>query len=125
MKQLVVQSTLSSPPQNQLPEDKTQKTRLFDEGEFQFLKKEVKELQNCEFELHSEPGSFCRIGGAKTIPAKLTETLTLFDEVEHIGRGHRSINFRDTLVSLVRKLQNFRDNKKKNMDGKGKRLETH
>lgn len=124
MEQLVLQEVLRIPSNVLLPEDKCQETHPFSEEKFQLLREEIEELQEkYKVELCTEQALLAELEEQKTVKARLTETLTFFDELENIGRDHGTSNFRESLVSLVhncRKLQNVRDKVEK----QSKRLET-
>ncbi|KAM5150410.1 LOW QUALITY PROTEIN: protein MIS12 homolog [Callospermophilus lateralis] len=114
MEQLFLQLILRIPPNILLPEDKCQETHPYSEEEFQLLQKEIEELQEkYKTELCTKQALLAELEEQKIVQAKLKQTLTLFDELENVGRDHGTSDFRKSLVSLVqncRKLQNIRDN---------------
>ncbi|KAM6175382.1 protein MIS12 homolog [Erethizon dorsatum] len=117
MEQLFLQLILRIPPNILLPEDKCQEMYPYSEEEFQLLQKEIKELQEkYKTELYSKQALLAELEEQKIVEAKLKQTLTLFDELENVGRDHGTSDFRESLVSVVqnsRKLQNIRDNVEK------------
>ncbi|XP_076726047.1 protein MIS12 homolog [Callospermophilus lateralis] len=122
MEQLFLQLILRIPPNILLPEDKCQETHPYSEEEFQLLQKEIEELQEkYKTELCTKQALLAELEEQKIVQAKLKQTLTLFDELENVGRDHGTSDFRKSLVSLVqncRKLQNIRDN----VENESKRL---
>ncbi|KAI6057342.1 protein MIS12 homolog [Marmota monax] len=117
MEQLFLQLILRIPPNILLPEDKCQETHPYSEEEFQLLQKEIEELQEkYKTELCTKQALLAELEEQKIVQAKLKQTLTLFDELENVGRDHGTSDFRESLVSLVqkcKKLQNIRDNVEK------------
>ncbi|XP_015361372.1 protein MIS12 homolog [Marmota marmota marmota] len=117
MEQLFLQLILRIPPNILLPEDKCQETHPYSEEEFQLLQKEIEELQEkYKTELCTKQALLAELEEQKIVQAKLKQTLTLFDELENVGRDHGTSDFRESLVSLVqkcRKLQNIKDNVEK------------
>lgn len=117
MEQLFLQLILRIPPNILLPEDKCQETHPYSEEEFRLLQKEIEELQEkYKTELCTKQALLAELEEQKIVQAKLKQTLTLFDELENVGRDHGTSDFRESLVSLVqkcRKLQNIRDNVEK------------
>ncbi|KAM4822382.1 protein MIS12 homolog [Urocitellus parryii] len=117
MEQLLLQLILRIPPNILLPEDKCQETHPYSEEEFQLLQKEIEELQEkYKTELCTKQALLAELEEQKIVQAKLKQTLTLFDELENVGRHHGTSDFKKSLVSLVqncRKLQNIRDNVEK------------
>nr|XP_045014604.1 protein MIS12 homolog [Jaculus jaculus]XP_045014605.1 protein MIS12 homolog [Jaculus jaculus]XP_045014606.1 protein MIS12 homolog [Jaculus jaculus]XP_045014607.1 protein MIS12 homolog [Jaculus jaculus]XP_045014608.1 protein MIS12 homolog [Jaculus jaculus]XP_045014609.1 protein MIS12 homolog [Jaculus jaculus]XP_045014610.1 protein MIS12 homolog [Jaculus jaculus]XP_045014611.1 protein MIS12 homolog [Jaculus jaculus] len=113
MEQLFLQLILRIPANILLPEDKCQETHPCTEEEFHLLRKEIEELQErYKTELCTKQALLAELEEQRIVQAKLKETLTLFDELENIGRAHGTSDFRESLVSLVqnsRKLQNIRD----------------
>ncbi|XP_004638371.1 protein MIS12 homolog [Octodon degus] len=117
MEQLFLQMILRIPPNILLPEDKCQEMYPYSEEEFQLLQKEIKELQEkCKVEMYTKQALLAELEEQKIVEDKLKQTLTLFDELENVGRDHGTSDFRESLVSVVqnsRKLQDIRDNVEK------------
>ncbi|XP_012892394.1 PREDICTED: protein MIS12 homolog [Dipodomys ordii] len=113
MEHLFLQLILHIPPNILLPEDKCQETHPYSEEEFRLLQKEIEELQNkYKTELCTKHALLTELEEQKIVQAKLKQTLSLFDELENIGRDHGTSDFRESLVSMVqnsRKLKNIRD----------------
>jgi kinetochore-associated protein MIS12 len=117
MEQLFLQLILRIPPNILLPEDKCQEMHPYSEEELQLLQKEIEALQEkYKTELCTKQALLTELEEQKIVQAKLKQTLTLFDELENVGRDHGTSDFRESLVSMVqnaRKLQNIRDNVEK------------
>ncbi|KAM5273333.1 protein MIS12 homolog [Ctenodactylus gundi] len=117
MEQLFLHFILRIPPNILLPEDKCQEMHPCSEEELHLLQKEIEELQEkYKTELCAKQALLAELEEQKIVQAKLKETLTLFDELENVGRDHGTSDFRESLVSLVqnsRKLQNIRDSVEK------------
>ncbi|XP_024591444.1 protein MIS12 homolog [Neophocaena asiaeorientalis asiaeorientalis] len=122
MEQLFLQLILRIPPNVLLPEDKPQETHPYSEEEFQLLQKEIEQLQEkYKTELCTKQALLAELEEQEIVQAKLKQTLSLFDELENVGRDHGTSDFRESLLFLVqnsRKLHNIRDNVEK----EGKRL---
>ncbi|XP_077021749.1 protein MIS12 homolog [Tamandua tetradactyla] len=122
MEQLFLQLILRIPPNILLPEDKSQEMHPYTEEEFQSLQKEIEQLEEkYRVELYTHQALLAELEEQKIVQDKLKQTLTLFDELENVGRDHGTSDFRESLVSLVqnsRKLQHIRDNVEK----EGKKL---
>lgn len=97
-----------------LPEDKCQESHPCSEEEIQLLQQEIEQLQEkYKTELRTREALLAELEEQKIVQAKLRQTLTLFDELENVGRDRGTNDFREGLVFLVqnsRKLQNIRDN---------------
>lgn len=117
MEQLFLQLILRIPPNVLLPEDKSQETHSYSEEEFHFLQKEIEQLQKkYKTELCTKQALLAELEEQKIVQAKLKQTLSLFDELENVGRDHGASDFREGLVFLIqnsRKLQNIRENVEK------------
>lgn len=124
MEQLFLQLILHIPPNILLPEDKSQEMHPCSEEEFQLLQKEIEQLQEkYKTELCTKQALLAELEEQKITQANLRQTLTLFDELENIGRDHGTSDFRESLVFLVqnsRKLQNIREI----VEREGKKLKT-
>ncbi|XP_069339527.1 protein MIS12 homolog [Eulemur rufifrons] len=117
MEQLFLQLILRIPPNILLPEDKCKEIHPYSEEEFQHLQKEIDQLQEkYKAEVCTKQALLAELEEQKIVQAKLKQTLTLFDELQNVGRDHGTSDFRESLVSLVqnsRKLQNIRVNVEK------------
>uniref|UniRef100_A0A8C6DLY7 Protein MIS12 homolog n=1 Tax=Moschus moschiferus TaxID=68415 RepID=A0A8C6DLY7_MOSMO len=123
MEQLFLQLILRIPPNVLLPEDKSQETHSYSEEEFHLLQKEIEQLQEkYKTELCTKQEFLlAELEEQKTVQTKLKQTLSLFDELENVGRDHGASDFREGLVFLIqnsRKLHNIIENVEK----EGKRL---
>ncbi|KAF4008744.1 hypothetical protein G4228_020539, partial [Cervus hanglu yarkandensis] len=117
MEQLFLQLILRIPPNVLLPEDKSQETHSYSEEEFHLLQKEIEQLQEkYKTELCTKQALLAELEEQKNVQAKLKQTLSLFDELENVGRDHGASDFREGLVFLIqnsRKLQSIRENVEK------------
>lgn len=114
MEELFLQLILRIPPHILLPEDKCQESHPCSEEEIRLLQQEIEQLQEkYKTELRTREALLAELEEQKIVQAKLRQTLTLFDELENVGRDRGTSDFREGLVFLVqnsKKLQNIRDN---------------
>ncbi|KAM4844588.1 protein MIS12 homolog [Thomomys bottae] len=124
MEHLFLQMILRIPSNILLPEDKCQEMNPYSEEEFHLLQKEIEQLQDkYKTELRTKQFLLTELEEQKIVQARLKQTLTLFDELENVGRDHGTSDFRESLVSLVqnsRKLKNITEN----VERENKKLKT-